>query len=189
MLMCEQIYLNSRGRELPGSYNHVVLSELFHEQCSRWGDVARDHLAAVFSIVDKFVSAAVRHIIADDQVRSAVTRRVRQALDTSLGKAHKELCNILSDEQAHPITYNHYYTDNIQKAREDASRNGLQASMDHAVANEWNGKLHVSNTQMDLTKLCSSLKRRVVVDMTEQACEESLAALNAYYKVRPPGIS
>ncbi|KAF2844124.1 Dynamin family protein [Plenodomus tracheiphilus IPT5] len=183
MAWVKKIYLNSRGRELPGSYNHVVLSELFHEQCSRWGNVARDHLATVFSIVDKFVSAVVDHIIADDQVRNAVTRRVRKALDTSLRKAQKELCNILSDEQAHPITYNHYYTDNIHKAREDASRQGLQASMDHAVANEWNGKMHVSNTPMDLTRLCTSLKSRVVVDMTEQACEESLAALKAYYKV------
>ena len=55
--------------------------------------------------------------------------------------------------------------------------------MNHAIANEWNGKLHVSNTEVDLKKLCSSLKNRVVVDMTEQACEESLEALNAYYKV------
>ncbi|KAH3962145.1 hypothetical protein HBI25_218320 [Parastagonospora nodorum] len=183
MAWVKKIYLNSRGRELPGSYNHVVLSELYHEQCSRWGDVARDHLATVFSLVEKFASAAVCHIIADDQVRSAVTRRVRQALNTSLKEAQEELRNILSDEEAHPITYNHYYTDNIQKAREDASRKGLQASIDHAVANEWNGKLHVSNTVMDLTKLSSSLQSRVVVDMTEQACEESLAALNAYYKV------
>jgi hypothetical protein len=48
---------------------------------------------------------------------------------------------------------------------------------------EWNGKLHVSNTQVDLKRLCSSLKNRVVVNMTQQACEESLEALNAYYKV------
>jgi hypothetical protein len=181
--------LNSRGRELPGSYNHVVLSELFHEQCSRWHAVSREHLATVFSIVDKFVSAALDHIIVDDQVRSGVKRRVRQALDTSLEKAREELRKILADEQAHPITYNHYYTDNIQKARQDASRKSLQASMDHAVATEWNGKLHVSNTPVDLTKLCSSLKSNLVVDMTEQACEESLAALNAYYKVRLPCIS
>lgn len=136
------------------------------------------------SIVDKFVRAALDHVIVDDQVRSGVKRRVRQALDASLEKARDELRSILSDEDAQPITYNHYYTDNIQNARADAARRSLQVFMDHAIANERNGKLHVSNTQVDLQKLCSSLKNRVVVDMTEQACEESLAALNAYYKVR-----
>lgn len=134
MLIFQKIYLNcrgrGRGRELPGSYNHVVLSELLHKQCSRWDDTARDHLADVFSIVDKFVAAALDHIIVDDQVRSGVKRRVRQALDASLEKAREELGHILSDEQGHPVTYNHYFTDNIQKAREDASRKRLQASMD-----------------------------------------------------------
>jgi hypothetical protein len=61
----------------------------------------------------------------------------------------------------------------------------MQVFMDDAFANEWSEKLHVSNTQVDLNKLFSSLKTRVIVDMTEQACEESLAALNAYYKVEP----
>jgi hypothetical protein len=133
--------------------------------------------------VDKFVREALNHVIVDDQVRSGVKRRIRQALDASVEKAREELHNILSDEEAHPITYNHYYTDNIQKARADAARKTLQVSMDDAVANEWKGKLHVSNTEVDLNKLCSSLKNRVVVDMTAQACEESLAALDAYYKV------
>ncbi|KAL5401303.1 hypothetical protein PMIN03_011629 [Paraphaeosphaeria minitans] len=179
----KRIYLNNRGRELSGTYNQEVLSELFHEQCSRWADISRDHLDTVSSIVNSFVRAVLDHIIMDDEVRSSVRARIRQSLDTNLEKARSELQNILQDEAAHPIIYNHYYTDNIQNARADAAKKHLQASMDYAVANEWNGKLHVSNTQVDLKRLCSSLKSRVVVDMTEQACEESLEALNAYYKV------
>jgi hypothetical protein len=136
----------------------------------------------VSSIVDKFVRTALEHVIVDDQVRISVKRCVRQSLDASLEKARNELHNILLDEEAHPITYNHYYTDNIQNDRADAARRNLEISMDHAIKSEWNGKLHVSNTQVDLQKLCSSLKNKVVVDMTERACEESLAALNAYYK-------
>lgn len=40
----------------------VVLSELFQEQYSRQGDIARDHLAIVFSIVDEFISVAVGEV-------------------------------------------------------------------------------------------------------------------------------
>ncbi|KAJ4365360.1 hypothetical protein N0V95_000507 [Ascochyta clinopodiicola] len=94
----KKIYLNSRGRELPGTYNHMVLSELFHEQSCRWRDMSRDHLLTVSSIVDKFVRAALDHIIVDDQVRSNVKRLVRKSLDSSLEKARSELRNILSDE-------------------------------------------------------------------------------------------
>jgi GTPase SAR1 family protein len=183
VLRQQQIYLSNRGRELPGTYNQEVLSELFHEQCSRWGDISRGHLSTVSSIVNGFVRAVLEHIIVDDDVRSKIRARIRQSLEANLEKARNELQNILLDEAAHPITYNHYYTDNIQNARADAAKKHLQASMNHAIANEWNGKLHVSNTEVDLKRLCSSLKNRVVVDMTEQACEESLEALNAYYKV------
>ncbi|KAF3050093.1 hypothetical protein E8E11_000215 [Didymella keratinophila] len=179
----KNIYLSNRGRELPGTYNQEVLSELFHEQCSRWGDISRDHLLTVSSLVNGFVCAVLEHIIIDDTVHSNVRARIRQSLDSDLEKARNELHDILKDESAHPITYNHYYTDNTQNARADAAKKHLQTSMDYAIANEWNGKLHVSNTQVDLNRLCSSLKNRVVVDMTEQACEESLEALNAYYKV------
>lgn len=101
----------------------------------------------------------------------------------NLQSAHEELKRLLLDEKAHPITYNHYYTDNIQNARMDAARQQLQNSMDASVTAEWDGKLHVSNTAVDLQKFTSSLKSRVVVNMTQQACVESLAALDAYYKV------
>lgn len=169
-------------------HNHEVLSELFHEQCSLWGDIAREHMLNISSMVDNFVLAVLDHVIVDDQVRSSVKSRIRKSLDSNLEKARNELHNILLDEAGHPITYNHYYTDNIQKTLAEAAKRELQSSMDHAIADKLNGRLHVSNTQVDLMKLSSSLKNRVVVDMTQQACEESLAALNAYYKVRsaPP---
>jgi hypothetical protein len=178
-----QVYHATRGRELPGNYNHALLSELFHEQCSRWADIAKNHLQTVSNLVDRFVRAVLVHVVADDQVRSGIQQRIRRSLDTNLQSAQEELDKILLDEQAQPITYNHYYTDNIQNARSDAAKKKLQDSMDYAITNDRNGKLQVSKTTVDLQKLSTSLQTRVVVDMTEQACIESLAALDAYYKV------
>lgn len=154
----------------------MLLSELFHEQSSRWGNIAEDHLQSVFSLVNRFVRTALNHVIADDQVRSSVQCRIRRPLDTNFQRAREELRKIILDEKSHPITYNHYYTDNIQNARADAAKAKLQESMDHAVVKESKGKL-------DLQKLSSSLTTRLIVNMTQQACVESLAALDAYYKV------
>jgi len=177
------VYHATRGRELPGNYNHVLLSELFHEQSSRWGDIAKNHLQTVSSLVDRFVRAVLDYCIADDHVRSEIQQRIQRSLDTNIRSAQEEMEKLLSDERGHPVTYNHYYTDNIQNARTEAAKKKLEDSMNHAIANEWKGKLHVSNTTVDLQKLSTSLQTRVVVDMTEQACLESLAALDAYYKV------
>ena len=54
--------------------------------------------------------------------------------------------------------------------------------MNEASIEDWNGKLHVSNTSVDADKLLASLQKRIVVDIDAQACTEALAGLSAYYK-------
>lgn len=124
------------------------------------------------------------YAVADEHVRIGIQHRVQRSLDTNFTRAKQEFEKIVQDEQTQPITYNHYYTDNIQKAREDTMKEKLQSSMD-AMKDDWGGKFHVSNTSTDLQRVSTSLKNQIIVDMTQQACVESLAALNAYYKVNP----
>jgi hypothetical protein len=97
--------------------------------------------------------------------------------------AAEELKSLVEDEKRQPITYNHYYTDNIQNARQDSMKNSIQAAMQSVVENDLNGELHVSNTAMDSGKFLASLQKWVIVDMDDQACSEAQAGLKAYYKV------
>ncbi|KAK4997344.1 hypothetical protein LTR66_003226 [Elasticomyces elasticus] len=36
----KDIYITNRGKELLGNYNHILLSEMFHVQSSRWYEIA-----------------------------------------------------------------------------------------------------------------------------------------------------
>ncbi|KFY61302.1 hypothetical protein V496_05072 [Pseudogymnoascus sp. VKM F-4515 (FW-2607)] len=94
-----------------------------------------------------------------------------------------ELQKIIDDEKRQPITYNHYYTDNIQNARHESLKKAIQKAMKVVVDEDWHGKFHISNNQLDSEKLLTSLQKRVVVNMDDQACSEALAGLAAYYKV------
>jgi len=98
--------------------------------------------------------------------------------------ANDELKKIISDEKKQPITYNHYYTDNIQNARKDSLKGLILKAVREAVKEDCNGQLLIRNTQDDSEKLLASLQERVVVNMDSQACAEALGGLNAYYKVR-----
>ncbi|OAL48844.1 Dynamin family protein [Pyrenochaeta sp. DS3sAY3a] len=169
----EKAYENTRGRELPGNYNHALLSELFHEQSSRWGDIARKHVSTTSVLVTQFVQAVLAHIVADKQVRGGMHSRTQQSLSKMFQRANEELEKILLDERIHPITYNHYYIDNIQKARADAEKVIFQKIVNDARF----------GNRIDVETLTSSMQTRIVVNMTEQACLETLAALDAYYKV------
>jgi hypothetical protein len=177
------VYIRTRGRELLGNYNHILLSELFHEQSSRWATIASNHIARLFGITVEFVDTALDRIISEDNVRHEVRQLINSKLERSKDLANEELCKIVDDEKRQPITYNHYYTDNIQNARQESMRGAIQKAVKGAVEEDWNGKLHVSNTSFDSEKLLASLQKRVIVDMDVQACSEALAGLKAYYKV------
>ena len=60
------------------------------------------------------------------------------------------------NEKQQSITYNHYYTNNVQKARQQSTRNFDQKVMNEASADDWNGKPHISNNAVDAEKLLAS---------------------------------
>ncbi|KAL2859983.1 uncharacterized protein BJX67DRAFT_375912 [Aspergillus lucknowensis] len=128
----------------------------------RWGDISRRHVVAVVSLVSLFINSALAFTVKDPKARHNLTHGI---------------------ETRHPITYNHYYTDNIQKARLDRSKKDLTISMDDASREDWNGEFHVSNSQFEISRLLTALQDRVVVDMTERACMDARTDLAAYYKV------
>ena len=76
-------YLKTRGRELPGNYNHVLLTELFHHQSKRWLDIARDHLQGVHDNILAFVKKAVHHLDIEDRVLSEIHERMEIELEKS----------------------------------------------------------------------------------------------------------
>ena len=126
---------------------------------------------------------AVQYISIDDQVTSEIRERISDLLDENKQRAIEELDKLCGDKSQQPITYNHYYTDNIANSRRDTARNWVKKAMRDAAVGIYNGKLHISNTAADADKLLNALQRQVSLNMDEQACSEVLAAFSAYYKV------
>ncbi|KAI9835372.1 MAG: hypothetical protein M1838_005315 [Thelocarpon superellum] len=178
----KKMYLNSRGKELPGTYNHLLLSELFHEQSSRWESIASDHLYAVFDIISEVVKAALEHAAKDNDVQEELWVILDIRLRQNLAKAETELQELCCDERQQPITYNHYFTDNVQKTRPSAiTREDVAIAIDLATSEESNQKMRVTKVNAD--KLLNAIQPQVIVNMDEQACLEATTALAAYYKV------
>jgi hypothetical protein len=133
--------------------------------------------------IEKFINNVLDNIIEEEHVNKEIKQLTTEKLELVKLAAKAELQNLVDDEKRQPITYNHYYSDNIQHARQDAMKASIQKAMKGVIDEDWNGKLHVSNTAFDSSKLLASLQNRVIVDMDDQACAEALAGLNAYYKV------
>ena len=178
------MYLESRGKELPGNYNHVLLTDLFHLQSSRWLSIAEEHAEKVAQKIATYVNGALKYLIVDERVLAELTEMVDQELRRNKELATAELQKLWQDERTQqPITYNHYYTDNVQKSRQSSARGELRSAVQQAVDKDWNGKFHFVNNSVDETRFLDSLQRRIIVNMEEQACNEALIGLKAYYKV------
>ncbi|KAI6788241.1 hypothetical protein KC340_g13203 [Hortaea werneckii] len=177
------VYSRTRGRELPGNYNHVLLAELFHFQSKRWRQLAADHIELVYNEVKSFVTMLAKHITNEERINLEIVKQVNENLATHMSEAEKELQILVEDEQRQPITYNHYYTDNIQEARQNASRDLIHKIVKDTADDDFHGAMHISNNGIDVKRLVGALQKRVIVDMDEQACSEVRAGLDAYYKV------
>ncbi|KAJ0383915.1 hypothetical protein COL922a_009457 [Colletotrichum nupharicola] len=175
-------YLDTRSRELPGNYNHILLAELFHEQSSPWHDLAERHVSTVFDRVSKWVHQAITRLFHEEHLRRDIDAICQRRLEDSREKAFEELNKIMADEERHPIKYNHYYTDNIQQARSDSQKSAFQSVITSTLSDGWSGKMKTIADASQMEKFLDCLQPKVCVDMDEQACEEALAGLNAYYK-------
>lgn len=159
------------------------MSELYREQSSRWGNIGRKHLETVNSLVGRFVCSALSYVVSDVGVRRSLQVIISEKLERNYCDAKTELERLLADEQFPPITYNHYFTDNIVKSRQQKMRTQIESSMAQAVASDYHGRMRVSNTPDEIDRLSLNLQKWVVVNMEEQACAEALDGLRSYYKV------
>ena len=104
----------SRGCELPGNFNPLIISQLFWEQSVHWKDLAQRHIDKVSTNCKAFVDVVLQEAAPSD-IRARLSGFcVDSALEQSLQAAKDELDKIMADKGRHPMTYNQvsstYYT-------------------------------------------------------------------------------
>ncbi|KAI5456200.1 P-loop containing nucleoside triphosphate hydrolase protein [Mariannaea sp. PMI_226] len=178
-----EVYIRTKGKELPGNFNSALLGELFLEQSKPWSSIAELHLEKVLEMVSVWVRQAIDRICQEEQLCQEVKEMLQEWLQSVRKKACNELDKLIQDEKRGPLTYNHYYTDNVQKARLNSQRLAMKDVVAGVAEEDWHGKLHISNHPVEIDRFVSALQAKVTVNMDKQACNEAHIELNAYYKV------
>ncbi|KAK3175407.1 hypothetical protein K4F52_010291 [Lecanicillium sp. MT-2017a] len=177
----KQLIRKSRGRELPGTFNPLIITELFVEQCAPWAGIVDDVKRDVLQAVDEVTGAIVSHVAADDTVPGilSVISRAGAKFKTALDLKIDELLE--PHLKGHPITYNHYLTDTVQKAQEERRCR----KMERAFADIVGRKKFSTGAVVDMScsDLFKHLKTDTQVDMQLYASEVVTDYMEAYYKV------
>ncbi|KAH8696359.1 P-loop containing nucleoside triphosphate hydrolase protein [Talaromyces proteolyticus] len=174
----------TRGRELPGTFNPMIISDLFMEQCNPWEEITRKHISQVGHAVKVFIGLAVSYV-ADKATSAALMRDIfHPQLDELQQAVEAKTSDLLKPHrEGHPITYNHYFTENLQKIRHQRRESEVLQSIQ--------GFFNVSNVDspyeqsgpIKLRELFNSIMQNREPDMCRFASAEALHCMLAYYKV------
>ena len=183
----ESVMRRTRGCELPGTFNPMIVSNLFAEQCRPWEAIARRHVDKVWDAASRFVKLVVAHT-ADASTAKALQHQVfGPAMKTILKEMHEKTTELLDPHRnGHPITYNHYFTETLQKVRRERGRKEREKNICQFFGvSSLKESCHVGRI-IDLNKLSDALTESGERDMKRFAASEAMDCLDAYYKVSHP---
>lgn len=128
----EGLLKRARGRELPGTFNPMIVTDLFLEQCTPWGFLTRDHIGAAWAAAKSFLKLVADHV-ADEATASALNNElIAPALDKLRGALDGRTTKLLLPHQnGHQITYNHYFTESLQHIRNGRQRGQISQVILH----------------------------------------------------------
>jgi GTPase SAR1 family protein len=173
----------SRGCELPGTYNPLIIGDLFYEQSKKWGQLADRYADIILDATRASLDAILQHT-ADEATGEGLMRYiVNPAMDALKNDLEAMVASILEPHQrGHLITYNHYFTDNVQKAKAQHQKDTLTRQLKASKSKEggW-----YDDGGFDLQSIVDSLNQSTEADMDRYACSEAIVCMEAYYKVRP----
>jgi hypothetical protein len=178
----QKVLERSRGVELPGSFNPMLISQLFWEQSQPWEDIASEHITKVANVCKEFVYMTIKHTAPDEFQGRLASLSVDAALANALVACKEELRKVIKDKRRHPMTYNHYFTTTLQKQRK---RKHEKFTEDAVKTSEtvmyYNNK---QNTHFNPALMKEAMSKSIEQNMDKFSSEEALDNQRAYYKVR-----
>ena len=173
----------SRGRELPGTFDPLIIGQLFHEQHEPWAKLADEHVDNVIRAVYYVARTSLAHV-ADSFTLEGLMRRFiftrMENLTTELRDKVKELLE--PHDNGHPITYNHYLTENVQKAQGKRRARDIKKTLERVLGGDYTA-VGVVNIGINVNTLINTLVTKTEADMNNYASSTATDFMEAYYKV------
>ena len=183
----QHLMKRTKGREFPGTFNPMIISDLFLEQSAPWEAIARSHVDKVWKAAKEFLGHIAAYV-ADATTSKALFQKIFEpALNQLLETLHEKTTELLTPHQrSHPITYNHYFTENLQKFRNERNQDEYSKIVKRFFDISSLDIPHYCGGTHDLRQLVTDLVQCTEPDMNHFACSEALDCMEAYYKVGAP---
>ncbi|KAI6778713.1 Interferon-induced GTP-binding protein Mx-like protein [Emericellopsis cladophorae] len=173
----KELMRRDKGREVSGTFNPLIIGDLFLEQCKPWQGLA-SHLQARVSAdarsLIKYILSETTAPEARDAIRGVIDERMDKITDLMAEKAREILRPHINGI---PQTYNHYLTDTVQKVQQERRDAKLKEHMDCFAGNRMGG---YSVTPDQLRAL---LQDQIEPNMENNASFMAIDFSEAYFKL------
>ncbi|KAJ5531282.1 Male sterility NAD-binding [Penicillium freii] len=162
----------TRGRELPSTFSPLIK------------DITHSHITAAWTAAREFLQSAVLHIADKATAKALLKIVILPALENlryELEKGTEDL--LIPHQRGHPITYNDYFTETLQKTRADRQKESFRKALQSYFKVDTLSTSEPIPATIDLQELLNSLVQTTIPDITHFASEEALDCMLAYYKV------
>ena len=174
----------TRGRELPGTFNPMIIGDLFFEQSKPWKALIEQYCLVTLDAVNISLEHTLDTVADNTTTEGLLKEVVYPTMSMRASLFHAKVAEVLEPHQCgHAITYNHYFTETVQKARKqhDEKEQAQRVRAFFGMSSISNIS-HVNQT-LDVSKLVASLAVSSEADMDRFACSEATYCMKAYYKV------
>jgi len=171
----------SRGRELPGTFDPLIIGQLFHEQRKPWPGLVDQYMEIILRAAKVSARKALAHVC-DETTFAGLSRRfINIRLESLTAELRDKVAELLQPHDVgHPITYNHYLTENVQKAQSKRKAQDFKKSLMGVLGQDYSSN-HAAYLNVD--RLVDVLVVNSEANMNSYASSTATDFMEAYYKV------
>ncbi|KAI0446362.1 P-loop containing nucleoside triphosphate hydrolase protein [Xylaria telfairii] len=176
----QELMRRTRGRELPGRFNSLIVTDLFLEQSKPWKSIVVKHVDRCWSAAKQCLRL-VTGSIADGSIGVRLLRRVIfPALDNLKGEIALKASEIVNSQVlCHPVTYNEQYLQAVHRINDKHRREFYAKAVEEIFGSS--SQAYISRANLDA--LVVRLSQRRELDDEWVAASEAVDCMEAYYSV------
>ncbi|KAJ8105255.1 hypothetical protein ONZ43_g7497 [Nemania bipapillata] len=180
----QELMRRTRGRELPGRFNSLIVTDLFLEQSKPWRKIVTNHVDGCWVATKQCLELAVTSVAGGPAASRLLQNVIHPALEV-LREEVASKANELIDSQVlyHPVTYNEQYLEAVHNINDQRRREFCSGVIENFFGSTPTSSVYMHSRSYDFNTLINQLSRRQEMDDEQFAASEAIDCMEAYYSV------
>jgi len=173
----------SKGRELSGTFNPLIIGDLFYRQSKPWRGIVDDYSERILEATRWTVELILNHVTHGTTREGILLEVVGPAMERYTSQLAQRVSEIMLQHQSgHPITYNRSFAEAVHKARREYTEREQLRHINAYLTVPTKSGSNVIRREVDAGDLLAVMNK-AFEDMDHHASLEALIHMEAYYNV------